>query len=442
MGVVGRVGRVCVVLLWLAPGELAAQAVELHADGALSVGVSRSSRAEVQVDPLGEQPDEADAQLFTELRPALALQSTFRRMRWGVGYQFAGRLTDDSAILSSSNLADAQLAGDLTQRLDLAAGVSLAQGSATSLVGLVPADTATTTIRAPSDQSRLTLTAFEALGLEVGPTTTLQQSLQVTGTAPQEALDESSSDAMASLAIEKARRRTVGALEVRSRIARLRPLQAELAPYSTLTNTVVIRGSHDLSPRWHVQGTLGIEQVYADHSGKPLALLPTVSTLLDFSSRATNFAMELSRGVQPNLEVGTIAVSNRLGFRGLVMFDEMQQRALRFSAGGIHNEPLGQYEVIAAGTMDALQADVGVTAAINSRVMLFARYSASYQFDQMDMLPSTTMHVVLVGAAAFYSSTGKPRRALPRSGRRVDNVDGIDADEGRAVDAGGEAAKE
>jgi len=443
MGVVGCLGRrVLVVLSLLAPGELAAQVVEVHADGSVSVGVSRSSRAELQVDPLGEQPDSANAQLFTELRPAVAVQGAFRRMRWGAGYQFAGRMTADSAILSYSNQADVLLAGDLTQRTSLSAGASVAQGSATSLVGLLPADTVQTTIRAPGNQRRLTLMAGEQLGWELGPTTRLQQVLQLTASAPQEALDQSSSDASASLAIEKSRRRTVGALEVRSRIARLRPLQAEVEPFSTLTNTVLLRGSHDLSHRWHVHGTLGIQQVYADDHGKPLALLPTASTVLDFTTRITNFALELDRGVQPNLEVGTIAVSNRIGVRGLVMLDEMQVRALRFSAGAIHNEPLGQYDMLAAGTLDVLQADVGATNAISSRLMVFARYSASYQFDQMGVLPSTMTHVFLVGAAAQYSSTGKPRRGLPMNGRRVDNADGVPANDGRALDVDGEPVKQ
>jgi hypothetical protein len=441
MGVVGRVGSpVLVVLIALAPGELAAQAIEVHADGSVSVGISRSSQAELQVDPLGEPPDSANAQLFTELRPSFALQSTLGRMRWGVGYQFGGRLTADSAILSYSNQADAQLVGELTQRTSLAAGVAVAQGSATSLVGLVPADTAAPTIRAPGNQSRLTLTAGEQLGWEVAPTTTLRQTLRLTANAPQDDLDQSSSDAAAALALEKVRRRTLGALEIRSRIARLRPLQAELEPFSTLTNSAVIRGSHDLSPRWHVEGTLGIEQVYANNNGKPLALLPTAGVLIDVWTRSTNVAMEVSRSVQPNLEVGTIAVSNRVGFRGLVMFDEMKMRALRFSVGGIHNEPLGQYDVLAVGTMDALQADIGVTTAINSRAMLFARYAANHQFDQMGMLPSTTTHVFLVGASAYYSSTGKPRRALPATGRRVDNGDGVPAEDGRRQDLDGEQA--
>jgi hypothetical protein len=414
----------------LLPQRVAAEPVELHANGSLSVGVSSATRSTFQPDPLGAVPDDSIEQFFTEVRPTLLLQSVFRRrFQWGVGYQFAGQLTADSAVLAYSNQADVSLSVQPTQRTNLLLNGAFAQGSQTQLVSLRPADAGQLTISAPGNQSRLTATATEAFSWEVAATTLLQQKAQLSATAPQDALDQSSSDLIASLALEKAARRTLGALEVRSRISRLRPIQTQLAPFSSTSNAVLIRGSRDLSGRWNAQGSLGIEQVYTNHSNKPLALLPTASATLNFYTLNTNFAGELSRGSLPNLQIGTIAIANSAMFRGTVTLDEREARAVRFSVGGIHNEPIGDYDALAAGTFDVVQADLSVSTSLNRRLLLFGRYGASHQFSSDGMLPSTTMHVVLVGVSAQYSSTGKPRRPMPQAGRRVDNVDGVQGEQ-------------
>ncbi|MDX2088411.1 MAG: hypothetical protein SFX73_11200 [Kofleriaceae bacterium] len=432
MGVqVGRsaTGLAIVVGCALVPTELAAQPVELHADGSLGIGVSTASQSTFQADPLAPAPADTIARVFTEVRPTLLLQSMYRRrIQWGLGYQFAGQLTADSGVLAYSNQAIATLALQPTPRTNLALDGAFAQGSQTQLVSLRAADAGTPTLNAPGNLSQLTASAGEGFTFELAPTVLLQQTARLSASAPQDALDQRSSDLLASVAIEKASRRTIGALEVRSRISQLRPIQTQLEPFASTSNAVLVRGSHDISSRWNTQGWLGIEQVYTDHDSKPLALLPTMSATLNFWTNKTNFAVEASRGAMPNLQIGTISIANRVVMRGLVMLDEAKQRAVRFSVGGIHNEPLGELDELAAGIFDVAQADLSVTTSLNRRLLLFGRYSASHQFMQDNMLPSMTMHVLLVGVSAQYSSTGKPRRPMPTAGRRVDNVDGVQPD--------------
>lgn len=433
---VGRGGGLVIVVgCALLPQTGGAEPVELHADGSLSVGVTSATQSTFQADPLAAAPDDSVEQFYTEVRPTLLVQSVFRRrFQWGIGYQFAGQLNPDSAVLQYSNQANAQLAWQPTQRTNLSLNGAFAQGSQSQLVSLRAADAGQLTLNAPGNQSRLTATATEAFSWELAPTTMLQQTAQLSAAAPQDALDQSSSDLLASLALEKATRRTMGALEVRTRISHLRPIQSQLEPFAANSNAALIRGSHDISARWNAQGSLGIEQVFTDHSNKPLALLPVVSATLNFWTRTTNFAGEVARGSMPNLQMGTITIANSAVVRGLVMLDEEKNRAVRFSVGGIHNEPLGEIDALAASVFDVIQADLSAATSLNRRLLLFARYGASHQFTNDGMLPSTTMHVFLVGVSAQYSSTGKARRPMPTTGRRVDNVDGVQGETPRTED--------
>ncbi len=195
-------------------------------------------------------------------------------------------------------------------------------------------------------------------------------------------------------------------------------------PYLSITNAALVRFSHDFSYNWNGLATAGIEQVFTDNGSEPVALLPTGSITALYTRGNKSGALDLSHGSLTNIQVGTVSVSDRIAVRGTYTLDERKLRILSFSAGFLHNEPIGESAAkVAAGTGNAVSGDLGFSTKITKNIAGTARYSIAYQFDQGGGLDPLLSHIVLVGVTGQYGNLA-PGSEVPVRGRRVDGADG------------------
>ncbi|HSK02293.1 MAG TPA: hypothetical protein VK932_13670, partial [Kofleriaceae bacterium] len=166
---------------------------------------------------------------------------------------------------------------------------------------------------------------------------------------------------------------------------------------------------------------------YTDTGSEPLAILPSGSVTALYTHGDTAAAIDLSHGSFTNLQVGTVSVTDRITARGIHTLDFRKLRTLSFSAGFLHNEPIGESAaIVAAGTGSALSFDAGFTTALTPHIVGTARYSVAYQFGQDGGLEPILSHIVFLGVTGRYGNAdllARPR-ALPTRGRRVDGSDG------------------
>jgi hypothetical protein len=109
--------------------------------------------------------------------------------------------------------------------------------------------------------------------------------------------------------------------------------------------------------------------------------------------------------------------------RATIMLDQRQARVLTFSAGSLHNEPIGQASAQAvAATGNALQGDIAFRTMLSKNLLATARYSISDQFGQLGSLGPTLFHIVSVGVVATYGNG--TLRPVPAISGRVDGTDG------------------
>jgi hypothetical protein len=409
-------------------GPAAAQRTVIQADGAVNVGYTQTTRGTFQADPNAQPADIHDGTLggfFTELRPDIAIQTGTPRLTWRAGYQFSGNLSLTGEQLGNySNSGNVSLAAELTKFTTLTLSAAGSQGGTSFLLAQRPADAGNPELRAPDSPNLVSGTVVESLGWEVGRHLAIQQNLIASTSAPQDHLDQRNSAVSATLSLDRVYARDSYGLEARAGISWLRPLRADLEPYQTMTSALVARYNRDFTENWNGLLTAGMEQVYTDTGSQPLAFLPTASASVRYALYNAVAALDFTHGTATNLQVGAVSLTDKITARGIITLDPREVRALSFSAGVLHNEPLGEVDsVVAAGTGNAFQGDAGFTTAISQNILFSARYSVAYQFDQGANLAPTLVHIALVGVTATYKNTERTTRPVPKRGRRVDGTD-------------------
>lgn len=404
----------------------AAAGPEYEAEGSINVGYNQISQSTFQADPMaepGDIPDDSSSRLFTELRPGVTLQTGSARLFWRFNYQLSVNVSVEGSPVYSNqlNVAAATLPSKYTTMTLTALA---AQGGTSFLVSQRPAETGGPELRAPGNPNIVSASLAESLSWEAGKLLRLQQGLTGTVSAPQDELGESNSSLNGTLALERLFRRYTAGLEVRAGVARLQPLLTELPPYTSITNALVVRFNHDFTWRWSGAATAGVEQVFIDNGSQPVAILPTGSITALYTYGNTSAALDLSHGALTNIQVGTVSVTDKITARGILTLDARKLRTISFSAGFLHNEPIGESAaLVTAGTGDAVSGDAGFSTMFTKDILGTARYSVAYQFDQGVGLDPVLAHIFLVGVTARYGNVS-PATQLPVRGRRVDGADG------------------
>ncbi len=429
MGEQPRYWAVAIAVTIAATGRpAAAQRTVYEADGTVNVGYTQTTRATFQADPMadpGDVPDSSVGGFFTEIRPGISMLAGSARFAWRFGYVFAGNLAlDGDHTLGYSNQANAALAAQLTKYTLMTLNGSFAQGGTSALLSQQPAENGQPELRAPGNPNLLSVSVAEAIAWEVGRQTSLQHSVSANVSAPQNALGDRNSAVATTLSLERLYSRDTFGVEVRGSVSWLRPLQAGVTPYKSVTSSLLGRWNHDFSWQWNALVAAGVEQVFTDTGSRPLAFLPTGNASVRYTVGNTVAAVDVTHGTATNLQVGSVSISDRVTARGVITLDADKQRMVSFSAGFLHNEPIGDASpLVAAGLGNAVQADAAFNTAITKKVLAQVRYSAAYQFGQGDNVGSTLAHVFLVGVTATYSNSDEGRRRLPGRGVRVDGGD-------------------
>ena len=410
------------------PRPAAAQRTLVQVDGAVNAGYTQITRGTVQQDPNAEAGDVVDGSIggfFTEVRPGVSMQSGSPRFAWQLGYQFAGNLSlSGEQIGTYSNQGNAAFAAQLSKFTTLTMAGSVAQGGTSFLLAQRAADAGQPELRAPDNPALISVSLVESLAWEAGKYLTVQHSLIGNASAPQNDFEQRNAALTATLSLDRVYNRDTLGIEARASISWLRPLQATLEPYVSLSNALSGHWNRDITVSWNTLVTAGIEQVYTDTGSKPVALLPTGSASVRYTHYNAVVALDVAHGTATNLQVGAVSLTDRVTLRGIFTLDPREQRVISFSSGFLHNEPLGEVDAqVAAGTGNAVQADAGFTTAITRNILFTARYSLAYQFDQGGNLAPTLAHIALLGVTGTYRNSERPRRPLPTRGRRVDGTD-------------------
>lgn len=409
-------------------GPAGAQRTVIEADATVSAGYTQLTQAQFQPDPNAAPEDvrpTTTSELFTQLRPGIALQTGSPRLTWRAGYVFAGNLSLSGEKLGAySNQANGSLAGELSKYTTLTIAGSIAQGGTSFLLAQRPADAGDTQIRAPGNPDLISGSLLESITWEARKHLVVQHTIVANLSAPQDDFSARNSAWSTTLSLDRTYERDTLGAEVRASLSWLRPLRQGEHLYRSTSNGVLARWNHDFSVGWNGLVTAGIEQVYTDTGSKPLAFLPAASATVRYAAYNTVTALDFSHGTATNLQVGAISLTDKITARGIITLDPDISRSLAFSAGFLHNEPLGEVDAaVAAGTGNAVQGDAGFTTAITRRVIASARYSVAYQFGQGGNLQPTLAHIFFIGITGSYRNTEGPTRALPARGNRVDGSD-------------------
>jgi hypothetical protein len=407
----------------------AAQQVMMQADGTVNVGYTQTTSTPIQSDPNADAEDVLPASVgsaFTEIRPGITLQSGSPRLAWRAGYLFSGALSfeGDSAV-AYSNQASAGLVALISQYTTMSVNASIAQGGTSFLLSQVPAEAGRPEIRAPGNPKMVTATISETMSRELGRQLSMSQNFTANLSAPQDDLGARNSSLSDSVAIDfQSGRNSLGA-ELRGTFSNLRPLREDLEPYSSVAATLLGRWNRDFTANWNGFAMAGVEQIYTGAGSQPLAFLPTGSLVGRYARGNMVGALEVSHGSATNLQVGTVSLTDRITARGVITLDVVKSRILSFSAGALHNEPLGEVDaLVAAGTGNAMQLDAGFSTMLVKNVFANARYSLAYQFGQAGGLSPTLTHVFMLGVTASYNNLSDEKKRMPRRGLRVDGSDG------------------
>jgi len=423
-----RWGVALAVVLAVAARPAAAQSTLIQADGVVNAGYTQTTRSVFQADPKADAPDVKNSSVggaFTELRPTITFQGGSPRVTWRAGYTFSANFSlGGTQGTSYGNQANGALVAELTQDTMLTFTAALAQGGTAFLLSQPAAQDGKPAIRAQGNPSLVSGTVTEALSWQAGRHLAFKHNLNASLSAPQDDLSQSSTAVAAAFSLEQLFTRDTLGLELHLGVAWLRPQRLDEPNYASVTNALLARWNHDFSVGWNGLATAGMEQVFTDTGSRPLAFLPTGSLSVRYTAGTTAGGLELSHGTATNLQVGAVSITDRLAAHAVITLDERKLRAFSFSAGILHNQPIGEVspEVLAA-TGNAVQVDAGFATQLAKNLLLVARYSAAYQFDQGGGLGATLAHIALVGVSGTWSNSEKARRPLPHQGDRVDGGD-------------------
>jgi hypothetical protein len=316
------------------------------------------------------------------------------------------------------------MAAELSKYTTLTVAGTFAQGASSFLIAQKAADKSTPEIRRTGNPDVISAAILESMGWAAGKHLTVRQGLSGSVSGPQDDFSERNAAWTFTLGLDREFERNTFGGEIRASMSWLRSLRSDVHLYHSVTNAIAGRWNHDFSVGWNGLFTAGLEQVYTDTGSEPLAFSPAGSATVRYAAYNMIGAVSLSHGTATNLQVGSISLTDQVTVSGIFTLDPRVSRALSFSAGFLHNEPLGESSArVASGTGNAVQADAGFTTALSRNIVASARYSLSYQFDQVKLEPALA-HIFFLGVTGTYRNTEKPTRALPVRGQRVDGADG------------------
>jgi hypothetical protein len=401
-----------------AGGPAEAQTI-FQADGTADLGYSATTGVE------------ASSRTFAELRPALAVQTGSPRLAFRGSYLFAGSLTlTGSEPGAYSNTLGLSLAAEPTERTGLTVGASFSQGGTAFQLSQRSADAGQPAFRAPGNPSLVAASVEESFQWEATARFRLSQSLTGSTSAPQDDLGQYNASAVGSVALERVFESDAIGAGVRSSASQLRPLTPGAAPYLAITNALLADWNHDFDAQWNGEVNAGVEQVLSFAGSYPLAVVPTGTLTARYLGGAAGASLTARTGANADIQTGIVSLTSSVVLRGVVSFDQVLSRSLGASAGFARARALGvPAPRAAAGTGDALQADLGFSWALSEEVLATARYSLAYQFGQPSGLRPSLAHVLLVGITARYSNASYPI-PMPTLGHRVDGRDAVGFPEG------------
>ncbi len=413
------------LIIMMIVGRSAAAQTVYELDGAVNLGYTSTSTPTPTTDPT-EPQSQTSSRVFTDVRPGLAIQSGSRRLAWRVGYVFAGSLSlDGSGPNTYSNQATAALAAQLTTRSAMTINTAVTQGGTAFQLSQQAADAGHPGLRAPGSPDLVTATLGEAFAWEAAPHVRLGQGITGTLSSPQDDLGMFSATVTGSLSLDRVFPTDAIGGELRTGVALLRPLTAEGQPYWSITNVFLGRWNHDFSYGWNGAVTAGVSQVVTLAGSYPLAIVPTGSLTARYTAGTAFGSLAFTHGTATNTQTGTVSMSDQIVVRGGVSFDPMLARALAVSAGFSHDQALGEASaLVAAGTGNAVQGDVGLAWGLSDSVLATARYSVAYQFGQSGGIQPQLTQVLLIGVTARYSNA-RFVAPLPTLGERVDGGDAV-----------------
>ncbi|HEX3765265.1 MAG TPA: hypothetical protein VHW23_41495 [Kofleriaceae bacterium] len=408
----------------------AAQRWDVEADGAVNVGYNQQTQTVFVPDPgaplPSDTPSSTTQSLFMEIRPGILVQTGSPRLTWRAGYIFAGTL---SIVGDQLSAASNQVTGSVTAEVSKFSFLTLSgvfsQGGTAFQLTSRSADSGVAELRAPGSPDTLAATAAESMITELARKLTMQQTLVVSASAPEDDLSARNSAIAASLALDRVLDRDSIGVDVHGSVSWLVPLQLGMTEYKSYTSSVGGHWNHDFSLNWNGMASAGVEQVFTDTGSKPLAFLPTGGLALRYTPQPdVGGALDFTHGTATNLQVGSVSLTDRVGVHGAIGIDSRKSRAVAFSASFLHNEPLGQVSaLVAAGTGNAVQLDAGFTTALAKNVLGNIRYSFAYQFGQGGGLPDSLAHIFYIGVTGVLRNTDRPLLPLPLRGQRVDGGD-------------------
>jgi hypothetical protein len=417
----------------------AAQKIIWNADLGLNAGYQQTTQGVVPVlsDPNADPediPDRTTSSFFTEIRPGISFSSGRPRLIWTAGYQFSTNLQlGDTESAAFTNQGNASLATQPTKYTLLTLNASFSQGGTAFLLGSRPVETAEPEIRAPANPNTVAANLGETLSWSVGKLFNLTHGGNLAVNTPQDDLGQYSASLSGSLGIERQFRRDNVGLDVRITVSRLRPPASDLPPYTSTSNAIIARWNRDFSYKWNGLATAGVEQVYVANSNQPItgnepfALLPIGSAAVRYTMGNTAGAVEFFHGSAPNLQTGTVSLTDRITVRGAYTLNVEKLRTVSLSTGFLHNEPIGDTSMlVSAGNGNAVSADAGFSTALTKAIFLNVRYSLAYQYGQGGGTAASLAHIATVGVTGRYTNADQPKRERPKAlrGNRVDGTDG------------------
>jgi hypothetical protein len=414
------------------PARAVAQRADVEADAAINLGYSQQTQTVFVPDQNAPRPSDTPSsttrRLFMEIRPAILFQTGSPRLTWRAGYLFAGTLSIVGDSLSAaSNQATGSLTAEVSKFSFLTLSAVLSQGGTAFQLTSRSADSGSAELRAPGSPDTVGATAAESMITELARQFTMQQTLVASTSAPQDNFSARNSAVAGSLAIERIFERDAIGAELHASVAWLIPLQLGMTEYKSYTSSALAHWNHDFSTSWNGMVRAGVEQVFIDTGSQPLAFLPTGALAVRYTPQAdVGGGLDFTHGTATNLQVGSVSLTDRIGVHGAIAIDSRKARGVAFSASVLHNEPLGQVSaLVAAGTGNAVQLDVGFTTQLAKNVLGNARYSFAYQFGQGGGLPDSLAHILFLGVTGVIRNTERPLSPLPIRGQRVDGTDGF-----------------
>jgi len=402
--------------LLLVPGRAAPAHTTWLLDGALDLSYAVTTPS-----------TETSRVLALQLSPGATLQVESPRLAWRFGYRFGGSL-DLTGVGASAYANDLSLglAAALTKRSVALVSASVGQGGIAYVLSQRPADAGQPALRAPGNLAMVRASLGEALSWEASPHLRLAETVTGTVVAPQEARDQYNARLDGSFRLDRAFATDALGVELASSVAWLQPRTATGDRYRTVANALFASWRRDLDARWSGNVRAGVAQVVAYTGSVPLAVLPVGDLTLGYRGRDAGGALAVAYGASSDLETGTLAQAGSVTLRGSLSFDSVRPRLLSASAGYLRSRPLGQVTIgVAAGTGDAVQADVGLVWALWGDLLGTARSSVAYQFAQPAGIVRSLVFSITVGVAFRYgNATRLP--PMPTPGQRVDRSDAVE----------------